>query len=137
MQDIVIETNAAVSAQEVVKLRTDSGWEGNLEEWQRCLTQNLATVSARDGHGTLIGIGFISGSIRHAQIVDLVVHPDHRQIGLGEKILEELIAYAKTEKIKYLGLTYDKNSAWLKEFYEEHGFQSIDFAMWYKDSLPK
>jgi GNAT superfamily N-acetyltransferase len=137
MQDVVIETDVAVSAKEVVKLRTDSGWEGNLEEWERCLKQNLVTVSARDHQGALIGVGFISGSIRHAQIVDLVVRPDYRKLGVGERILEKLIAYAKTKKIKYLGLTYDKKSAWLKEFYTEHGFQSIDFAMWHKDSLPK
>lgn len=135
MHDITIEATSTITADEVVKLRLKSGWDGDLEEWTKCLHQNLINIIARNSKGELLGAGFLSGNARHAEVVDLVVDPDYREHGIGEGILEQLIEYAKSEKIKYLGLTYNKKSPWLKDFYEKQGFQSIDFAMWYKDSL--
>jgi N-acetylglutamate synthase-like GNAT family acetyltransferase len=137
MDNITIDTDSNLTAQEVVKLRVASGWDGDIDEWQSCIMQCLVAVSARNTKNELVGVGFLSGNARHAEIVDLVVLPDYRQHGIGENILEELIKRAKTEKIKYLSLTYDKKAPWLKDFYERHGFKSIDFAMWHEDSLHK
>jgi GNAT superfamily N-acetyltransferase len=60
------------------------------------------------------------------------VHPDYRNQGVGRAILKLIINYTLREKIKYVGLTYDKTSPWLKDFYELEGFELIDFAMWHK-----
>jgi GNAT superfamily N-acetyltransferase len=122
-------------ADEVCALREESGWDHDNAEWAKCLERNLLNVSVRDVDGTVIAVGFLSGNVRHAELTDLVVHPSHRNAGHGRSIVAYINEYAKNNQIKYYGLTYDKTFPWLKEFYESEGFQIIDFAMWYKDSL--
>jgi len=63
------------------------------------------------------------------------VHPDYRRQGIGKQIVDIISNYVIDNKIKYFGLAYDKNISWLKDFYEDEGFQPIDFAMWHESSL--
>ena len=126
-----------LTASEVVKLRIDSGWDADTAEWEDCLAHNMVNVSARTADGEVIGVGFISGTVRHAEVVDMVVSPDYRKHGIGAQILDYLCDYAADKHIRYFGSTYDKNSPWLKEFYRKHGFEPIDFAMWHSSSLEK
>lgn len=130
-----IEVDQALTANEVIALRKLSGWDHDISEWETCLPQNILNVSARDQTGEVIGVGFLCGNQRHAELVDLVVHPDHRKQGIGRSISRLIIDYAVEHKIKYFGLTYDKSFPWLKDFYESEGFKVIDFAMWHKSSL--
>src|SRR5215472_9727696 len=101
-----IAVDDKLAAEEMVALRQASGWDHDLEEWAVCLKQNLLNVSARDEDGKVIGVGFLCGNIRHAELIDLVVHPDYRKRGVGRKISEIIIDYAIQHKIKYFGLTY-------------------------------
>lgn len=126
-----------LSAHEVVELRAQSGWDHDTEEWETCLEQNLLNVSARKENGEVIGVGFLSGNQRHADIVDLVVHPDYRRQGIGRKIFRLLTTNALDQGIQYLGLTYSSASPWLKDFYASEGFEEIDFAMWHKSSIER
>jgi GNAT superfamily N-acetyltransferase len=130
-----IDIDPELTANEVVALRESSGWDHDLHEWEKCLTQNILNVSARDPQGKVVGVGFLCGNQRHAELVDLVIHPDYRKQGIGRSISKLIIDYAVDNKIKYFGLTYDKNFPWLKEFYESEGFKVIDFAMWHESSL--
>ena len=124
-----------LTAKEVCDLRELSGWDHYIDEWENCLKQNLINISVRDDAGRLIGVGFLTGNIRHAELTDLVVHPTRKQQGIGRSIVQAINEYAIKHKIKYYGLTYDKTFPWLVEFYESEGFQPIDFAMWHKHSL--
>lgn len=135
MQTYEIEINKAISAEEVIVAREEAMTDENLLLWGKCLQQALCVICARDGNGQVVGIGFLVGNQRHGQIVDLVIHSAARQHGIGGKIFDALVSYAKTLRIPYLGLTYDKRNPWLKGFYEGHGFQTVDFAMWEKDCL--
>ena len=132
---MMIAIDQAITAQEVADLRRASGWDHDTQEWEQCLEQNLINVSARDDEGKLVGVGFLTGNIRHAELTDLVVHPDFRHQGIGRSISKIIIDYATDHNIKYFGLTYDKNFPWLKDFYETEGFELIDFAMWHSSSL--
>jgi GNAT superfamily N-acetyltransferase len=120
---------------EILDLRKINGWDHDEGEWEKCLDQNIINVSVRNDEGKVIGVGFLCGNQRHAELVDLVVHPNYRKQGIGRKIVKFIIDYVLKHKIKYFGLTYNKNYSWLKEFYKSEGFQSIDFAMWHKSSL--
>jgi GNAT superfamily N-acetyltransferase len=124
-----------LTAKEVVDLRELNGWDHDESEWEKCLKQNLLNVSARNADGEVVGVGFLCGNMRHAELVDLVVHPEYRQHGIGREISKLIIDYALSNRIKYFGLTYNKNFPWLKDFYESEGFQLIDFALWHKSSL--
>ena len=131
--NIAIDNN--LTSEEVTNLRKVSGWDHDEKEWDACLKQNIINVSARDDEGKVVGVGFLCGNQRHAELIDLVVHPDFKKNGIGRKISELIVDYALENKIKYFGLTYDKTFPWLKSFYESMDFQLIDFAMWHKSSL--
>jgi GNAT superfamily N-acetyltransferase len=130
-----IGSDEALTAHEVTDLRAISGWDHYVEEWEDCLEQNLLNVSARTEEGEVVGVGFLCGNQRHAELVDLVVHPDYRKQGIGRRIAKIVIDYATGQEIKYFGLTFDKNYPWLKGFYESEGFRSINVAMWHESSL--
>jgi ribosomal protein S18 acetylase RimI-like enzyme len=106
------------------------------EIWRKCLEQSMYVVGAREeATARLVGIVMLAGNQRHAQLVDATVHPDLRQQGIGEAIGERLKEIAREEKIKYVGLTFDKTKPWLKDAYARHEWVSIDFAMWLRDSV--
>jgi len=92
-------------------------------------------VSVREAGGKLVGVGFLSRNVRHAELTDLVVHPDLRNKGVGRDIVRFINDYAINNGVKYYGLTYGKTFPWLKEFYESEGFKLVDFAMWHNVSL--
>ncbi len=126
-----------LTAQEVCDIREMSGWDHEIKEWENCLSRNIINVSVRNDSGIVIGVGFLTGNLRHAELTDLVVHPEHKQQGLGRLMVKLINDYAIQHNIKYYGLTYDKTFPWLKEFYESEGFELIDFGMWHKHSLGK
>ena len=126
-----------LNAKEIVALRALNGWDSDESEWELCLKQNLLNISVRNENGVVIGVGFLCGNQRHAEIVDLVVHPDYRKQGIGREIVQLVVDYVIKQKIKYFGLTYDTNYPWLKSFYESEGFQQVGFAMWHTSSVKR
>jgi ribosomal protein S18 acetylase RimI-like enzyme len=134
MSETKFEINGAVTPEEIVAVREEK--PGNEHVWRNCLKESLCIVTAREASSNrLLGIGFLVGNSRHGQLTDLTVHSSVRQEGIGARIVEELVAYAKQKGIRYFGLTYDTSKPWLKRFYEKYGFKVIDFAMWEKDSI--
>lgn len=135
--DIHLKFDTEVFAQEVISLRElEYGSQQDEKTWQECINHALTVATARNTDtNELIGIAFVIGNARHAQIVDMVVHPDYRKDGLGGNLLDMCIEFIRERGILFAGLTYDKNHPWLKDFYAEHGFQEIDFALWLEDSL--
>lgn len=137
---IIFSSSKEVKPQEILKLRKACGSEDEQEEmWRQAITLSLCVVTARDS-GTkneLIGVGFVVGNNRHAQLVDLTVHPDYRQHGIGAKLFDMRVKYCRDKEILYVGNTFDPKQPWLKEFYEKHGFVQIDFAMWLEDSIKR
>jgi len=137
MDTIVVALDDSVKGSEVVDLRKAAEYGDASEEvWDEAIAGAMCVVSARD-EGKLVGIGFVVGNIRHAQMVDLVVHPDYRRRGIGGRIFDARVEFCKQKGVIYLGLTYSSKTPWLKDFYERHGFRSIEFAMWHKDSLKR
>lgn len=68
----------------------------------------LITISTAEGGFVLL-------------LEDLVVHRDHRGRGLGTRLLEHAIAYAREKKFLRLTLLMDPNEE-LLGFYRRHGF---------------
>jgi ribosomal protein S18 acetylase RimI-like enzyme len=53
----------------------------------------------------------------------LFVSPDHRQKGLGSKMLDTIEKYTEKLNIKYMSLTFDTHNKNLYDFYTSHGFK--------------
>lgn len=129
-------SDRTITAEEILAVRREPVTVESITTWEKCLEQSLYVVGVREVvSGSLVGIGFVTGNQRHVQLVDGTVHPDFRELGIGRFLLTDRIAFARAEKIRYIGLTHDENSPWLKAYYERYGFKSIGFAMWLSDSL--
>lgn len=132
-----IERTTTLDPQEIINYQKECGsntWGvGTVAIWQDAIERALCIVTIRV-EGKLVGLGFLVGNLRHADPVDVSVHPSFQNQGLGKLIIEELLSFAEEQQIKYITLVRDPQSPWLKTFYEQFGFQDINFAMTYLPS---
>jgi N-acetylglutamate synthase-like GNAT family acetyltransferase len=138
LNNFELVTDKSITPREILELRGDTVSRENEAVWEKCLAQSMFVIGVRHrSDNNLVGIAMLSGNQRHAELVDLTVHPDYQKSGLGGILVDEVTSFAEQENIKYYGLTWDKTQPWLKEFYLRHGFRAIDFAMWHENSLDK
>jgi ribosomal protein S18 acetylase RimI-like enzyme len=132
MGEIAIEVDDSITPSEIMDLQKACGstaWSlGDETMWQDCIKQSLCIVTARNER-KLVGVGFLVGNARHAELVDIVVDPEARGDRVGTRITEALIADAEKRGVRYLNLVRDPNQPWLKSYYESLGFAEINFAM--------
>ncbi len=69
----------------------------------------------------LIGFGrIISDGIHHALLVDIIVHPDYQNKGIGGELVEKLLKHCKRFKIRDIQLFSTEGKA---QFYKNYGFE--------------
>ncbi len=69
----------------------------------------------------IVGVGRIIGdNVRYSFIVDLVVDKNHRQKGIGTKLVRALAKSVKTMRVQLLT---DPTNPKLKDFYKKAGFK--------------
>jgi len=54
---------------------------------------------------------------------DVIIHPNHRGLGLGAMLLEEVVSFAKEKNFKRITLLADKLSNDSQSFFQRHGFR--------------
>jgi GNAT superfamily N-acetyltransferase len=118
-----------IAAQEVIDLRVacEGGKERNPEIWQEAIYTSLLVSGVRGSGNELVGVGFLSGNIRHALLSDLTVHPAHRGHGIGKAIVWHRMDFAsKTIEggIPYIYAEILPTNT-LRPFYESLGFVSL------------
>ena len=76
-------------------------------------------VSAYAGQ-KLVGFGrIICDGVLHALILDLIVHPDYQNLGIGGAVLDQLVNKCRLHKIRDIQLFSAEGKA---SFYEKRGF---------------
>ncbi len=100
-----------------------TGWNERrqLSEAQvhQAMSQSWYTVSAYRGND-LVGFGrLVSDGIYQCFVCDMIVLPTHQGQGIGQAVLEHLVAYAQSSGIKWLQLTCATGK---QGFYETMGF---------------
>jgi GNAT superfamily N-acetyltransferase len=121
-----------VGPSEIMDLRESVGWAADIpERWQACLAQSLHVSTVRDVESNeLVGIGFLAGNERHAQVCDLAVRPEHQGRKIGTLIMHDLLRAANDRNITYVNLFHDSvGSPWLTDFYAKFGFRASDEGM--------
>jgi GNAT superfamily N-acetyltransferase len=53
---------------------------------------------------------------------DVVIHPDHRGLGYGAKLVDHVVEFAKQKNFKRITLLTDRMSAESQEFFKKQGF---------------
>jgi len=92
----LIRQNDQVTQKEISNLFAVTGWqeEANIgEQFARAFNTALCNFTARDEHGSLIGMVRIHFDGKVAMRWNLVVHPDYRKLGLGFKLLSHLLDF--------------------------------------------
>lgn len=80
-------------------------------------------------------IGFITYSVRDVvrypkpilEVEELYVHPDYRRHGLGKKLMEHVLEYAKSIPCQYIFLASAKERKEAHEFYKALGFDEYAY----------
>lgn len=105
-------------------LRASVNWkELSPTQAQKALDHSLFVVCAYDGNqpagmGRIVGDGAVI-----CYIQDLLVHPNYQGMGIGKRILQELIRYVHTIREEGTTMMLDLMCAKDREmFYTKHGF---------------
>ncbi|MES2996796.1 MAG: GNAT family N-acetyltransferase [Verrucomicrobiota bacterium] len=54
---------------------------------------------------------------------DVIIHPDHRNVGYGAMLLDHVVEFARQKNFKRITLLTDKMSAASQEFFKKQGFE--------------
>ena len=100
--------------------------------WLRHSKQsNVFSIVAQQPDGRLLGLGTLlleakirGGTVGH--IEDIVTHPDFRNLGIGQAVIEELVKIAVVEGCYKVALHCKEHNV---PFYEKSGFRSSGTAM--------
>jgi GNAT superfamily N-acetyltransferase len=59
---------------------------------------------------------------------DMVVQPEHRRFGLGSRLLQHAIDFARSNSISRITLLTDRSNESAIRFYQRHGFGSSEMT---------
>lgn len=99
-------------------------WEiDGVADFQSVLTRSLTHVGAFL-HDELIGFANMAwDGGRHGFLVDVCVHPDYRDYGIGQSMVEKAIAAARSRGIEKVHVDFEPH---LRDFYLSCGFRPTD-----------
>jgi ribosomal protein S18 acetylase RimI-like enzyme len=130
LDEIEIKIITTVKRGSVKKLYQDAGWwENNDETSDGCawidnlIKQSFCFVGAFCG-AELIGMGrAVSDGVSDAYIQDVVVLKKFRRAGIGNKIIEKIIAFLESKRIGWIGLIAEPGT---QQFYQRLGFTTME-----------
>jgi len=120
MQDITFKLNPPVEARAITDLRAAVGWDRQDEDFPAALRGYWATVGGFDSMGTLEAWGAVLGDgVRHAVLLDVIVHPAYQRQGVGRKLVATAIEHIQAQAISIIHVDFLSEHA---SFYEKCGF---------------
>lgn len=115
--------DAAPEPREYLDLRAACGLGPRSLDGARIGLQNsLYATLMRDRAGHLIALGRVVGDGGlFAQITEIAVHPDHQGRGLGDLVLQRVLAWCRANLSEQCYLSLVSNAG-LPPWYARHGF---------------
>ena len=122
--DQLIYKSSKPKQQAFYNLFITTGWNDNYQldtdQLFEALEKSWYLVSAYKNE-QLVGFGrIICDGVVHALILDLIVHPEYQNIGIGGQILNKLVEKCKQHQIRDIQLFCAKEYS---SFYEKRGFR--------------
>lgn len=94
--------------------------ERSLEDTKKCVENSQICIGITDENNHLIGfVRVITDYVFKAFIFDLIIHPDHRNQGLGKRLMNEVLHHKKLSGVKHFELYCLPE---MKNWYEPFGF---------------
>ncbi|WP_342676491.1 GNAT family N-acetyltransferase [Methanofollis sp. UBA420] len=123
---IALHVVSSWDAGEIVDLYRAGRWwqeEWSLDGISPLIAGSFCFVVATDGDRT-VGMGrAISDGCSDAYLQDIVVLPEYRRQGIGDAIVERLVAVCREKEIAWIGLIAQPGTV---PFYERHGFAPME-----------
>src|SRR6266567_5713822 len=122
MSTITFRRNGAVAPQSICDLREAIGWH-RLDWYYPVAFQGYwGTVSGFDDTGKLVAwCAILSDGVRHAVLIDVIVHPTWQRQGIGQALVKESIAFTREHGISIIHVDFIAEH---QTFYEHCGFQT-------------
>lgn len=122
MSDISFRINPAVSPQAICDLREAIGWERQEEDYPIALQGYWATIGGFDAANTLIAwCAMLSDGIRHAVLLDVIVHPLQQRQGVGKALVANAVEHIRAHNITVIHVDFEPETT---AFYERCGFHT-------------
>ena len=94
----------------------------SLEETRRCVEGSQIRIGLIDGAGSLVGfVRVITDFTFKALVFDVIVAEPHRGQGLGDRLIERVLAHPDLARVRHFEL-YCRPE--VGPFYERHGFST-------------
>lgn len=99
-------------------------WEIDaIADFRAVLTRSLVHIGAYEGDKLLGFANMAWDGGQHAFLVDVCVHPEHRNKGIGQRLVDKAVATARKRGVVWIHVDFEPH---LKAFYLECGFKSIE-----------
>jgi len=120
--EIHYEENS-LTAEQLLELREAIGQHGDKFQIEKSLKAGLYTIVAKTGE-TAVGMGRLVGDgVTYWHIQDFIVHPQYQRQGIGNAIMERIMAHIKKNSLPNTIITIGLFCAKDKEsFYGKFGF---------------
>lgn len=110
--------------EEIEKLSFSKSWSYN-SIYEELSNVNAHFYVAKDNNNIVLGYIGMHGICGEGYITNLAVHPKYRRRGIANKLLSNLIKYAKYNKYDFVTLEVRKSNALAIHVYKENGFVEI------------
>ena len=122
MPDISFTLNPDVSSQAICDLREAVRWDRSEEDYPAALQGYWATVGGFDTANKLVAwCAILSDGVRHAVLLDVIVHPLYQQKGIGKALVATAIEHIQAHNITIIHVDFEPNTT---AFYEACGFHT-------------
>ena len=119
---IKILRNELIDAIELNRLLETAHW--NIEpptRLQEALRKTWGWLTVRDESDNLIGfVRVFSDGVKHAYVLNMIVHPDHRKKGIGSALMAELMRFLGEHRLMPTPAATPGNV----DFYRRFGFEA-------------
>ena len=120
MQNWQFIINPHVIPQAIGDLREAVGWDRLDEDYSSLLKGYWATIGSFDSSGKLIAwCAILSDGVRHAVLIDVIVHPSFQGQGVGRQLVAQAIEHIHAHGISIIHVDFLPEKA---RFYERCGF---------------
>jgi len=100
----------------------DADWTARIPEWSGSASTTYIAVDADAACG--IAGGYLErGDRRRAHLVSMWVAPSHRRLGIGAKLVDAIIDWARDQNARTLELIVTSNNDIAINFYTRLGFR--------------
>ncbi len=121
MLDISFILNPTISSQAICDLREAVGWGRSEEDYPTALHGYWATVGGFDATNKLAAwCAILSDGVRHAVLLDVIVHPSHQRKGVGKALVLAAVEHIQAHGITIIHVDFEPETTM---FYEACGFR--------------